>query len=399
MKKRLFGLFLIVAVCMLNVTPLLAATKNSVKVVSQNDAKKQLSPDGANILNTINLEKSDLKNGKVAIDIIIDNSKSTEVYYVIDNGSGMTDIKGSVIDLIKTEAGRLESDMSNLSQGVVITSNNERTFIEADNKNITTQLESIRNISAGSESIEVKDAFDYATSKFNNATVNKVIVAFVTDADSAKLEEFKTSIAQAKATGITVLAYKISSDTTTDTDDTDFTSTVNKESIANISFSGNIVTTLPSELPAVAVKISFDNYILDNFTIKDITSTVGSASLNDNEVVWGVGNISGNKVVTLSYMLEVKDNVDESLINKLNLRTNRQIVVTQNGTQVIGTYPADDKIDDEVCSPTIMLLEKGSSIDNPNTGIADYIIPGACLMAVALITLVILNNKNEFNRI
>lgn len=396
MKKRLFGLFLIVAVCMLNITPLLAATKNSVKVVSQNDARKQLSPDGANILNTINLEKSDLKNGKVAIDIIIDNSKSTEVYYVIDNGTGMTDIKGSVIDLIKTESGRLESDMSNLSQGVVITSNNERTFIEADNKNITTQLESIRNISVGSESIEVKDAFDYATSKFNNATVNKVIVAFVTDADSAKLEEFKTSIAQAKATGITVLAYKISSDTTTDTD---FTSIVNSSEISNISFSGNIVTTLPSELPAVAVKISFDNYILDNFTIKDITSTVGSASLNDNEVVWGVGNISGNKVVTLSYMLEVKDNVDESLINKLNLRTNRQIVVTQNGTQVIGTYPADDKIDDEVCSPTIMLLEKGSSIDNPNTGIADYIIPGACLMAVALITLVILNNKNEFNRI
>ena len=299
MKKRLFGLFLIVAVCMLNVTPLLAATKNSVKVVSQNDARKQLSPDGANILNTINLEKSDLKNGKVAIDIIIDNSKSTEVYYVIDNGTGMTDIKGSVIDLIKTEAGRLESDMSNLSQGVVITSNNERTFIEADNKNITTQLESIRNISVGSESIEVKDAFDYATSKFNNATVNKVIVAFVTDADSAKLEEFKTSIAQAKATGITVLAYKISSDTTTDTD---FTSIVNSSEISNISFSGNIVTTLPSELPAVAVKISFDNYILDNFTIKDITSTVGSASLNDNEVVWGVGNISGNKVVTLSYM-------------------------------------------------------------------------------------------------
>ena len=396
MKKRLFGLFLIVAVCMLNVTPLLAATKNSVKVVSQNDAKKQLSPDGANILNTINLEKSDLKNGKVAIDIIIDNSKSTEVYYVIDNGSGMTDIKGSVIDLIKTEAGRLESDMNNISQGVVITSNNERTFIEADNKNIVSQVESIRNTSIGNESVEIKDAFDYAVSKFNSATINKVIVAFVTDTDSTKLEELKTTMTQAKANGIKVLAYKISTDTTTDTN---FTSTVNKESIASISFSGNIVTTLPSELPAVAVKISFDNYILDNFTIKDITSTVGSASLENNEIAWGVGNISGNKVVTLSYILEVKDNVDESLINKLNLRTNRQIVVTQNGTQVIGTYPADDKIEDEVCSPTIMLLEKGTSIDNPNTGIADYIIPGACLMAVALITLVILNNKNEFNRI
>ena len=33
------------------------------------------------------------------------------------------------------------------------------------------------------------------------------------------------------------------------------------------------------------------------------------------------------------------------------------------------------------------------------TGIADYIIPAACLMAVALITIVILNSKNEFNRI
>ena len=79
------------------------------------------------------------------------------------------------------------------------------------------------------------------------------------------------------------------------------------------------------------------------------------------------------------------------------MRTSRQIKVYENASQLIGIYPSDDEIEDSTCSPQIKITS--GSVTNPNTGIADYIIPAACLMAVALITIVILNSKNEFNRI
>ena len=93
--------------------------------------------------------------------------------------------------------------------------------------------------------------------------------------------------------------------------------------------------------------------------------------------------------------MAVKGTVDASLVDKVSLKTNRQIVVTQ-GSSRLGNYPADDKIDDQICSPTIKVL---SSVNNPKTGIANYIIAGACLLAVAGITLVVINSKNQFDRI
>ena len=94
--------------------------------------------------------------------------------------------------------------------------------------------------------------------------------------------------------------------------------------------------------------------------------------------------------------MKIKDVVDSNVIESLTLRTNRQIVVTQNGNE-IGTYPSNERIDDQVCSPTIIILKE--TVVNPQTGIAEYIIAGACMLSVALVTLVIMQSKKEFNRI
>ena len=121
---------------------------------------------------------------------------------------------------------------------------------------------------------------------------------------------------------------------------------------------------------------------------------MGSASIDEstNEIAWGIGNIKANDIVTLTYTLNTKSVIDESLINVGRLRTNRQIVVTSSGIER-GTYPSSDRIDDEECSPVI------TTVVNPDTGMADYIIAGACILAVSLVGILILNKKNEFNRL
>ena len=131
---------------------------------------------------------------------------------------------------------------------------------------------------------------------------------------------------------------------------------------------------------------------------QNVKATQGEATFDKstNEVVWGVGDIEPNTSVTLTYTLTVKSVVDETLVNTARLRTNRQIKVLENSRE-IGTFPADNKIEDEECGPVIKLLPE--TVKNPDTGIFNYVIGGSCILAVALITLVILNNKNEFNRI
>lgn len=120
MKKKIFGGLLILLVGFMNVTPVLALA-HAVSIVKENDAVKQLSPDGMTILNTIDTSKSDLNNGKVAINITIDNSKPTEVIYLIDNAESTSTMKSGLIDTIKSNATSLEA-LTNMKQGVITTS-------------------------------------------------------------------------------------------------------------------------------------------------------------------------------------------------------------------------------------------------------------------------------------
>ena len=401
MKKKIFGGLLILLVGFMNVTPVLALA-HAVSIVKENDAVKQLSPDGMTILNTIDTSKSDLNNGKVAINITIDNSKPTEVIYLIDNAESTSTMKSGLIDTIKSNATSLEA-LTNMKQGVITTSNGELIYKPLDSKNITTSLDEIKALAVGSVG-EYDKMFEKASSEFTKTVSNRIIVAFLTNMGTKTPEEItalKNMINTYKTNGINVVVYGIDL-----ADQTNFESIFESSSryvltsanLSTIAFKGNVLSTLPGLKDKIATKVSFDNYILNNFEISDVKATQGEATFDKstNEVVWGVGDIEPNTSVTLTYTLTVKSVVDETLVNTARLRTNRQIKVLENSRE-IGTFPADNKIEDEECGPVIKLLPE--TVKNPDTGIFNYVIGGSCILAVALITLVILNNKNEFNRI
>lgn len=246
--------------------------------------------------------------------------------------------------------------------------------------------------------------FEKASSEFTKTVNNKIIVAFLTNMGTKTPEEItalKNMINTYKTNGINVVVYGIDLADQTNFESIFESSTryvLTSANLSTIAFKGNVLSTLPGLKDKIATKVSFDNYILNNFEISDVKATQGEATFDKstNEVVWGVGDIEPNTSVTLTYTLTVKSVVDETLINTARLRTNRQIKVLENSRE-IGTFPADNKIEDEECGPVIKLLPE--TIKNPDTGIFNYVIGGSCILAVALITLVILNNKNEFNRI
>lgn len=401
MKKKIFGGLLILLVGFMNVTPVLALA-HAVSIVKENDAVKQLSPDGMTILNTIDTSKSDLNNGKVAINITIDNSKPTEVIYLIDNAESTSTMKSGLIDTIKSNATSLEA-LTNMKQGVITTSNGELIYKPLDSKNITTSLDEVKALAVGSVG-EYDKMFEKASSEFTKTVNNKIIVAFLTNMGTKTPEEItalKNMINTYKTNGINVVVYGIDLADQTNFESIFESSTryvLTSANLSTIAFKGNVLSTLPGLKDKIATKVSFDNYILNNFEISDVKATQGEATFDKstNEVVCGVGDIEPNTSVTLTYTLTVKSVVDETLVNTARLRTNRQIKVLENSRE-IGTFPADNKIEDEECGPVIKLLPE--TVKNPDTGIFNYVIGGSCILAVALITLVILNNKNEFNRI
>ena len=407
MKKRLLGIFVMISICLLNVTPLMAASYK-LDIVKQNQGKKQLTTSGANILNTINLEKSDFAKGKVAVDVIIDNSKSVSIMYAVDNGSSMQNVKSSLASTLTEKYEALSGSYPTVAQGISyrgIVNESENTISMSPQVGTTGNIfGAYSNESGIGEEGTIFNAMREAVMLLKKTeSQSKILVVFVGNMGTEEESTLKATIdSYINNDGINIVAYGVNLSDTTSFDNVFANATrhnVNTDTLSNINLNELMATenTGAVTLNNVATNITFDSYILDNFDITNVTATQGEAAFTDNEINWGADNIDANKTVTLSYELQLKSNIDTSLVNKATLRTSRQIKVYENASQLIGIYPSDDEIEDSTCSPQIKITS--GSVTNPNTGIADYIIPAACLMAVALITIVILNSKNEFNRI
>lgn len=407
MKKRLLGIFVMISICLLNVTPLMAATYK-LDIVKQNQGKKQLTTSGANILNTINLEKSDFAKGKVAVDVIIDNSKSVSIMYAVDNSSSMQNVKSSLASTLTEKYEALSGSYPTVAQGISyrgIVNESENTISMSPQVGTTGNIfGAYSNESGIGEEGTIFSAIREAVILLKKTeSQSKILVVFVGNMGTEEESTLKATIdSYINNDGINIVTYGVNLSDTTSFDNVFANATrhnVTTDTLSNINLNELMATenTGAVTLNNVATKITFDSYILDNFDITNVTATQGEAAFTDNEINWGADNIDANKTVTLSYELQLKSNIDTSLVNKATLRTSRQIKVYENASQLIGIYPSDDEIEDSTCSPQIKITS--GSVTNPNTGIADYIIPAACLMAVALITIVILNSKNEFNRI
>lgn len=407
MKKRLLGIFVMISICLLNVTPLMAATYK-LDIVKQNQGKKQLTTSGANILNTINLDKSDFAKGKVAVDVIIDNSKSVSIMYAVDNGSSIQNVKSSLASTLTEKYEALSASYPSVAQGISyrgLVNESENTISMSPQVGTTGNIFGAYSNETGiGEEGSIFNAMKEAVNLLKKTeSQSKILVVFVGNMGTEEESTLKATIdSYINNDGINIIAYGVNLSDTTSFDNVFANATrhnVTTDTLSNINLNELMATenTGAVTLNNVATKITFDSYILDNFDITNVTATQGEAAFTDNEINWGADNIDANKTVTLSYELQLKSNIDTSLVNKATLRTSRQIKVYENASQLIGIYPSDDEIEDSTCSPQIKITS--GSVTNPNTGIADYIIPAACLMAVALITIVILNSKNEFNRI
>jgi len=404
MKKRILISAVIVWASLFGIFSLNAAG-NRVEIVSPNYASKQLSQDGMHITNVINKDNTDLVNGNVAIEIIINNSKETEIMYAIDNGNTMSANKAALIDSLKTNAKTLEST-NNIKQGIVTTTDGNITTIPVDNANIESQLDSVKNMTSGTTNGDILDSINKAAESFSSSASEKFIIVALASLPT-DLTSLTNKINECSKNGIRVIAYGIDLNTTNFRTAFDAATRyeISPNNFNQINYVGSVTTHMPKPKQAIETKISFDNYILNNFDIKDVKTNNGIASFDTatNTITWQAGTIESNQIVKLTYYLSLKQVVDQSVIEKLTLRTNRQIVVTQQGT-TIGTYPEDSKIEDQICSPTIKILREAidnpkQPVDNPETGVAEYLVFGICLVAVGSTTLLILNRKNQFSKI
>lgn len=398
MKKRLMIAMLIVWSSLFGIFSL-SATGNRVEVVGQSDAIRELDPNGMVLYNNINMEESDLVNGNIAIEITIDNSKKTEVIYVIDNSKTLSNFKSNLIDNFKINSSKLEN-MDNIKQGIIMTTDGNIMEVPLDNKNIADNLEAVKNINVANNNGEIFTSIERASISFSDEAKEKIMVIALSSLPN-DITGLKEKIDNYINNGIKIIVYGINVN-----DTSNFTNIFNSsqsflltnDNLSEIQFAEIITSVLPKERPTFAVSISFDNYILNNFNINtsNIQATNGVAhyDASTNEIIWEVGKVNSNQIVKLNYVLSLKQYVDPSFIGK-TLRTNRQIKIIQSGN--IDAIPKDDEVEHIICSPTIKLLQE--SIDNPKTGVVNYIVFGACLLMVSGITIIFLNKKNQFNRI
>lgn len=394
MKKIVYGFMVLctLIVCALS----LKAASYKVAIVTKNERIENF--ENGYLTNRVNESKSDLANGKVVIDVTLHNSSSSEVIYVMDNGKSVKDIKDTLYAKVKSEALLVEN-AGLINSGVITTTDGETSYQPLDTKNISTSLDTIKDI-AVSETIdgEILTSLNEAQNRFSNNVSNKTIVLFVSALPS-DTTVLKQTIDELANKNFDLVAYNIGN-IDEETFNNVFASATHLSGIDSISFSTRVIANKPSTIENVNAKISFDKVLTDNFEIKSYTSTKGNVTYNDadnlnyKELTVAPFSINPNEDVVISYTLEAKSNVDSSIISKTALRTARQIVLTGG---LSAEYPSTTKID-EPCSPTIMITDE-TLPSNPYTGIYDYIIAGACMLAVALVTLVVLNNKNEFSRI
>ena len=390
MKKKLFCGAMLLGAVAFGLTSLSAAT-NRVKIVSNSGGVKPLGTDGTTLVNRIDESKTNLVDGKVAIEIAVDNSNDLSVFYAFNND---TNTAAFASDLL-TKVTSVSSSLANRSvtEAVFYTDNNSVVA--------STKLEDVASATAAAtDAAALTSLISEMKDSLNGA---KYVFLFTSTLPTLNDSE-KTAIAglvnDIKTAGATFAVYSIDS-TTSDADlETLFGSgsVIKIDSSANeidtIAFDSIVATGFKSAKTGVATEILVDDFILENFEIKDLAVSKGTVSFDstNKKIVATSVDLEQNEDYVITYNLQIKSVVDSTKVN-LDLRTSKQvnITLTDQGTGITGKFPADDRIDDDICSPVIQILKE--AVDNPYTGVYSYVIAGSCMLAVALITLAVLNKK------
>lgn len=406
-KKKLFGVLLVAIASVVGIYYLSAAS-NRVNIVTTTHGPNNFGSD-AFVINKIDETKTDLVNGKVAIDITIDNSRSAEVIYAFNNDNNLNTYKTDLINNVVVKANSVAS--SNVKQGVIYTTSEGNSYDPLNISGIDTKLNSVKTVDASAgDSTKLITLLSNASNAFESGD-NKYLILFTSTLPTLSTDEInniKSLITTMNTNNIHLIVYSIVS-SETESQLTDIFGSGNVVKVNDVSgtvdygvidFTSDINYGATTAKEDVNMEVTFDDFIYNNFEIKDITVSKGSAIYDEttHKIIVTEFDLASNESYKLTYNLQIKSKIDANYINK-NLRTNRQIKATmvEPGNVVTGTYPKDNRIDEDECSPVIMMLEE--AVTNPKTGVYDYIIAGACIMAVALISLIVMNSKKEFNKI
>lgn len=403
MKKKFFSTLLFVGVLILGSNELMAS--NSVEIVSNGTGPRNISRNGETYLtNSINEEKTNLSNGSVAIDITIHNSQKVDVMYAFNNNDSLKELKENIIYKISQSSATLSSKYT--YQGYAYTNNNGVFTNGLSNKDIAQELNSLLSAQTSNEINYVYDLLESSSSKFSNDSKAKYLFLFTstlptfTEGDQNRI---KTLVNTLDGNGITLIVYAIDSSDDVNTLKSMFGTnnvvSLSSTNLSSINILDIVEDSFVSKKENFNTSIILDDSIVNNF---DVTATTSKSSIvydKDNKMlVLSPTTLEANEDITISYTLKLNDEIDSTILQMPSLRTDRQVkisFVSPTEGNVNGFFPTDNKIEDDICSPLIKVIE--GTIVNPDTGVYNYIIMGACFLAVGLVTLVLLNNKNAFN--
>ncbi len=384
------------------------AAGDRLQIVASSGGIVSLGESGGNITKTIIAQ--DLENGEITIEAKINNSKETEIFFIVDNSTEFVtlgDVKTNVNTATKTLVESLHDNLGNIKTGLLTVhpygltpiSPEDGGLLSALNNDKTLTLAALDTLAVqepvvnGQDFIEVLDT---ATENFGDTTQNKIIVLVLSGVNGVGVSEYKTKMLDLAnnddITFITVLieneeAYKETMFGTEATPTTGIFYDIETTEISNIistSVKTNILGILPSDKFDVLFEDIFSEVIVNNFEIEYVESpskgVVGEFNIEAKKFSWTVGNLTGNIDATFRYKLILNDVVPASEIDKA-INTNEGINFSYTGSET-QLYE---------CSPIIKIL-----IANPKTGVYDYFIPAALIFCVSVLAISIVKRRDMF---
>lgn len=365
--KKLFMVGCILLIGLINL-PLLNAANNRLEIVQK--AKQYLfKTSEGDVVGSLRQEivEEDLVNGKITIELTLNNAKNSEIVYVFNKSNSETLIDNfkSLTEDIFTETG---TEYNKISSILV----SEQLIVKPFSQTITEAAKGVEEI--GQETVgdgaTLNDAIESALSSFSSSCENKIIVI----ADETNSATDLTSQITADVSDVTIIYYTSTAET--------IENVINVDNIEdlNAAFQGTLIPTKTG----TAITMPVATYIVENFDISLVDNPTNAVLDEDTKAIqWNVGDVKPNQVEKIRYSLNLKSVVDDSIIG-LDLTINEAPIIVFNGNTVQNTAANQ-------CSPIIKILNE--AIENPKTGVANYIVFGAVLLAVGSVTYLVSRKK------
>ena len=348
--------------------PIINAANNRIEIVQK--AKQYLFKNTeGEVVGTLRQEitQQDLVNGEITIELTLNNAKNTEIIYIFNNTNDQTTIdnfKQLTEDIFTGFGTEYVKIGSTLVSSELINKPFKQTISE-----VASALDELSQESVNTGA-NLNQAIENALATFSSESDNKIIVLVDGTANPTDL---LTQIT-ADFSDTTLIIY------------TSNTETIEEAiSVSNIDDTyTNINNTLIPAKNGTSIVMPLASYIVENFEVS-LVGNPDNATLNETTkaIQWNVGDVSTNQIEKISYKLNLKSVIDDSIIG-LDLLVNEAPTIIFNGNTVQNT-------DANQCSPIIKILNE--AIENPKTGVVNYIILGSTLLALGAITFIISKNK------